>query len=178
MSKNQEASRVEASYMLYQGQMMLSQGDYDLALVPLQDCVDRHGNSEFGKIARVSLVQALAAAGDADGALAQADQYLAELGPSEPAHADLALMRAYILADAGRYAEAAEALAAQTSTDLPDLEYYSRTVRRAEWLSAAGQQAAARDLLEELKRAGDAGEVTVQANDLDNRLEVARALSR
>ena len=62
--KGQQASRIEASYMLYQGQMLLSEGQFELAMAPLQDCIEKHGGSEFGKYARLSLVQAMLANGE------------------------------------------------------------------------------------------------------------------
>ena len=178
LRKQQSAARTEASYILYQGQMLLGQGDYTLALGPLQECVEQYGGTEFGKYARLSLVQAHAGLGDAAGALAKIDEYLDEIDAGHPVHADLQVLRAYVLADVGEFAEAAAALAALTSTDLADDVYYERIVRQAEWLNSAGQPGQALVLLEGLESAAAAGELEVFAQDLENRLEIARVRAR
>ena len=174
--KGRAAAKAEASYMLYQGQMMVGQGDYDLAIGPLEDCIAEHGGSDYGKFARISLVQARLGLGQTDEALALIDSYLGEFGSGDPLNEDLLLLQANALADAGRYAEAAEVIAGLIRSDLPDAIYYDRTVRQAEWLREAGQAAAALTLLEELEAAADAGELQVYRQDLDHRLGVARAL--
>ena len=176
--KGQQAARAEASYMLYQGQMLLGQGDYAIALGPLQECVEKHGGTEFGKYARLSLVQARAGTGDHANALVKIDEYLGEVDRKHPVHADLKLLQAYVLADAGQFAEAAAALEVLTTSDLADDVYYERSIRRAEWLSTAGEHSQALSLLEELESAAAAGELDVFVQDLDNRLEVARVFAR
>lgn len=178
LRNQQAAARAEASYMLYQGQMLLGQGEYTLALAPLQECVEQHGGTEFGKYARLSLVQARAGSGDVAGALVKVDEYLEEVDTGHSVHADLQVMRAYVLADVGQFAEAASALAALTTTDLADDVYYERTVRQAEWLNSAGQSGQALDLLEGLESAAAIGDIEVFKQDLDNRLEVARVRAR
>lgn len=178
LKRSRTATAAEASYLLYQGQSLLSQGDYELAMASLQDCIDKHGNSEYGRLARVGMVQAMLGLRDVDGALARIDQYAADVPSGDPAAADLSLLRATALADAGRFAEAAEVLGGLIAVDLPDAVYYDRSVRRAEWLQAAGQHDAALNLLTELKQAVAAGELEIPGADLDNRLEVARALGK
>lgn len=174
--KGRAAARAEASYMFYQGQIMVGQGDYALAITPLEDCIAEHGDTEFGKYARLALVQAQLGLGQTDEALALIDTYLGEISGKVPIHKDLLLLQAGALADAGRYAEAADVMGGLITDDLPDAVYYDRTVRRAEWLGDAGQRGAALALLEELEASADAGEIDVLKQDLDYRLGVARAL--
>ena len=176
VQKGREASRVEASYMLYQGQMMLAQGEYEIAITPLQDCIDKYSGSEFGKFARVSLVQALLGAGETETALARLDEFMAEIPATHAAGQDLRSIQASAYADAGRFAEAADFQAALITDDLPDAVFYSRSVRRAEWLTKAGNNAAALAIYTDLESALAAGDLTVSGNDLANRMEVARAL--
>ena len=176
--KGQQAARAEASFMLYQGQMLVGQGDYALALAPLQECVEKHGGTEFGKYARLALVQARAGTGEYASAIVMIDEYLGEVDSKHPVHADLQVLRAYLLADTGQFAEAAGALAALTTTDLADDVYYERSIRRAEWLNSAGENGRALALLEELESAAAAGELKVFSQDLETRLEVARVRAR
>lgn len=176
--KGQQSAKAEASYMLYEGQTMLSQGEYARAVAPLRDCIEKHGGTESGQYARVSMIQAMVGMGDVDGALAAADQYLGEVKSGSAIHGDLELLRAYVLADAGDFGAAAAALAALTTPDLEDQVYYDLTVRRASWLGEAGETAQALSLLEELQSAAAAGDRQVPAQDLEKRLEVARIRTR
>ncbi|HOX26347.1 MAG TPA: tetratricopeptide repeat protein [Candidatus Krumholzibacteria bacterium] len=176
--RGREAARTEASYLLFQGQTLLAQGDYELAMAPLQDCVDKHGGTEFGEFARVAVVQARLGLGEFDAALAAIDQYSAEIPADHAASGDLRLLRASVLADAGRFAEAADAMAGMITADLDDSIYYERSVLRSKWLLAAGQRDAALNLLEELRQAVASGELEVTGNDLENRLALARAIGR
>ena len=174
--KGQQAARVEASYMLYQGQMLLGEGQYELAMAPLQDCIDKHGGSEFGKFARLSLVQAMLGNGEAEAALARIEEYSAELSSNHPAGRHLALVRAHALADAGQYAEAADAIAATITDQLPDPDIFERTVRQATWLQKAGRGAEAVTVLETLRDRAAAGDVQIFGNELETRIAAARAL--
>ncbi|MEZ4389399.1 MAG: tetratricopeptide repeat protein [Candidatus Krumholzibacteriia bacterium] len=176
LKNTRAAAAREASAQLYQGQVLLAQGEYSAAMGPLQDCVDDHGGSEFGRYARVALVQAMLALGDTEGALARIQQYVGELPATDPAAADLKLMNAYALADAGRPGEAADAIAATITADLSDAILYDRTVQQADWLIDAGRAGDAINVLEGLDRRARAGEITVATSDLENRLAVAKAL--
>ncbi len=174
--QSQEASRIEASYMLFQGQTFIDQGDFEGAVIPLRDCVEKHGGSEFGRYARVALVHALLGAGEVDEALAAADRYAAEIPADHPASTELALIRATALADAGRPAEAAAAMEALISADLPDNTYIQRSLRRVQWLREAGDHAAAVAVLQELRDAAAAGQITPIGTELERELERTRAL--
>jgi len=174
--QSQEASRVEASYMLFQGQTFIDQGDFEGAVVPLRDCVEEHGGTDFGRYARVALVHALLGAGEVDQALAAADRYAYEIPADHPAVTELALIRATALADAGRPAEAAAAMESLISADLPDNTYIQRSLRRVQWLREAGDRAAAVAVLEELRDAAAAGEITPIGTELERELERTRAL--
>lgn len=178
VSKGKAASQAEASFMLYQGQMYVGESDYDMAMVPLRACIEQHGDTDYGRYARVSMIQAMLGDGDAEGALQNIDQYLGEIPAGHVAHDDLLLLRAYALADAGRYGDAADAMAGLISGDLADGVYYDRTVRRAEWLRLAGRGAEAVTALEALKADAAAGKLEVAAADLDRRIDVARATAR
>jgi tetratricopeptide (TPR) repeat protein len=178
LSKGRAAARVEASYMLYQGQTLLTQGEYEMAMGPLQDCIEKHGGSEFAKYARLNLVQALIDLGDAEGALARLDEYAADIPVGHPAYKNMQLLRVTALADAGRPGEAADALAPLITDELSDQVYFQRTVRQAEFLQEAGRGQEALALLEGLKSAVAAGDRQVLGDELDNRIEVARILSR
>ncbi len=174
--QSQEASRVEASYMLFQGQTFIDQGDFEGAVVPLRDCVEEHGGTEFGRYARVALVHALLGAGEVDQALGAADRYADEIPADHPAATELALVRATALADAGRPAEAAAAMESLISAELPDNTYIQRSLRRVQWLREAGDRAAAVAVLEELRDAAAAGEITPMGTELERELERTRAL--
>lgn len=178
--KGQEASRQEASYLLYLGQSLLSQGDYLLALSPLEECVEKHGRTDFAKYARASVVEALLGSGEVENALARLDVYRQEVGPKHPARQKLELLQAHALADAGRFADAADALGRLTDRSLPDVLYYERTVRRAAWLERAGQPLESVKLLTSLKNAIASGDIQVAGldSDLEQRLQVVRALAR
>jgi len=174
--KGQQASRIEASYMLYQGQMLLSEGQFELAMAPLQDCIEKHGGSEFGKYARLSLVQAMLANDEPEAALARIDEYSGDVSADHPVARNLAVLRANGLADTGQFAEAADAIAATIDDHLADYEIYTRTVQQATWLQKAGDDAAALSLLENLRDRTAAGEIDNFGRDLDTRIEIARAL--
>jgi predicted negative regulator of RcsB-dependent stress response len=176
--KGQEAAQVEASYLLYHGQTLLSQGAYELAMAPLMDCIEKHGKSDYAQYARVSLVQAMLGAGEAEDALARVEVYRDEVRANHPARADLDLLHAYALADAGRHLEAAEALAALSLEGLNDPAVYDRHVQRSRWLHAAGDHAAAHQVLTELHQLIKSGELELPTSDIETRLEAARALMR
>ncbi len=178
LKNSRAAAAQESSALLYQGQTYLSQGEYAMAMGPLQDCVDDHSGSEFGRYARVSLVQAMLALGDAEGALARAQEYRAEVPADHPAAEELGLLEAFILADAGRPGDAADAMAAYITSDVADAIYYERSVQQADWLREAGRHAEAIAVLEGLERSASSGDLEIFANDLENRLAVARALHR
>ena len=40
--QSRSAAEAEASYQFYEGQLLVSQGDYDLAIIPLEDCIAEH----------------------------------------------------------------------------------------------------------------------------------------
>jgi len=178
LQQSRQAAQVEASYMLFQGQQYIDQGDFEAAVMPLRDCVEEHGGTEFGRYARVALVHAMAGAGQVDLALQRADEFAAELAADHPASRELAVVRANVLADAGRYAEAASAMAGLITPDLEDRIYIQRTFRQAEWLREAGDGAGAIRVLEELRDKVAAGEVAQMGSEVQNQLELARALQR
>ncbi len=174
--QGQNAARVEASYLLYHGQNLLGQGAYDLAIAPLQECIDRHGQTDFGRFARVGMVSALLGLGEVDNALARIDLYRTELKVGHPARQDLDRVYAYALADAGRHEEAAAALAQLPTAGLADVAVYERQLQQSRWLQTAGNHADAVRLLEDLQRRVLAGELEIPASDIEQRLATARAL--
>jgi predicted negative regulator of RcsB-dependent stress response len=176
VKSSRESAQREASAMLYQGQMLLAEGQATAAMGPLQDVIDEHGGTQFGTVARVSLVQALLQMGDPEGALARIAQYRDEVSADHPAAAELAVLEANALADAGRFGEAADALGATISDDLIDSVRYHRQTTRSDWLIAAGRVDAAIAILEDLDVAIKSGTMMSFGNDLENRLGVARAL--
>jgi predicted negative regulator of RcsB-dependent stress response len=176
--KGQDSANIEASFLLYHGQTLLSQGAHELAMAPLQECIDKRGKTEYAKYARVSLVQAMLAAGQTDDALLRAELYRAELNPRHPARADLDKLYVHALADAGRYETAAATLGEMPSGGLTDIMIYDRYLQRSRWLQAAGDHAGAYQILNELRQAIISGELKLPASDIDQRLEVARALQR
>ena len=171
-------ARVEASYMLYQGQIRVSEGDFAGANALLQECIDKHGNSEFGRNARVSQIAALIGLGETETALSKIDEHLAAIPGDHPSARDLQLIRANVLADAGQPEEAALALEPFIDGDLPDAVYIERRLQRADWLAAAGQHSESLAILEDLDRQAKAGEIEVFGNDIENRLATAQALYR
>lgn len=178
LKNSRAAAARDASAMLYQGQTLVAQGDYTAAMGPLQDCIDDHGGSEYSHYARVSLIQAMLALDETETALARIDQFSAEIPADSQAGQDLVQLKAFAMASAGQYVEAAAALEALISRDLDDTTYYQRNVQRVLWLQQAGQHADAVAVLENLEALTDAGEIDQFGNDLENRLAVARALNR
>jgi predicted negative regulator of RcsB-dependent stress response len=178
LQQSREASRIEASYMLYQGQSFLSQGDFEAAIPPLQDCVEQHGGTEFGRYARPALVNAMLGAGQAEIALQEAERFASELPADHPAATELALVRANALADAGRYAEAAAAMGELIGDDLEDTVYVQRVLRQAEWLRVGGDLAGAEAALQGLHDRIAAGEITTSGlgREVERQLEMVRAL--
>lgn len=174
--KGQQAAKMEASFLLYQGQLLLAQGDYDLALARLQACLENHRKTDYAKYARLGIVQALLANGEIDVALARLDEYRRDLRASDPVQVKLDNLYAHALADAGRFAEAVTALAALPDADLPPAFLMERRLQQARWLEAAGDHRGAVALLEELHQAVVSGKLEAQRPDLELRLEVARAL--
>lgn len=180
LRKSQRAAQQEASYLLYLGQNLLSQGDYQLAIAPLEQCIEKHGRTDFSRYARVGLVQGLLGLGDPQTALARSEVYRKELPAKHPAAQQLTHLHAVALADAGRYDEAADMLATMITSDLPDQAYYSLTLRRSHWLEAAGRPQESLAILTALQTAIAAGTLQLAnaGNELEQRLEVVRALAR
>lgn len=179
MRKGQESARIESSYLLYHGQTLLVQGDHDLAMVPLSECIEQHGGTDAGKFARVAMVRALLGAGQTEDAKSSLEAYRREIDPKHPAHAQLEQLQAYVLADEGRFEEAATALGDLITPEMPDAMTIDLTMLRASWLQKAGQPLAAHQLLQDLEAAIEAGQLDAggQASELERRLETARALS-
>jgi tetratricopeptide (TPR) repeat protein len=173
---SQRNAALEASAMLYRGQNLVAQGDFQAAMGPLQDCVDQHGDSEFANYARVSIIQALLAMNETEVALARVGEFKDAVPADHPAHGDLGVLEAYVLASAGKPGEAADAMEPFATRDLSDRMYYDRTVQRAEWLLDAGRAGEGIALLEGLDAAIRDGELDVAVGELEKRLAVARAL--
>lgn len=179
LRQGQAASQQEASYLLYLGQNLVSQGDYMLAIAPLEECIEKHGRTDFAKYARVALAQALLGFGEVDNALMRIEVFRDEVGSRHPAVEQLALLHAHALADRGDFEEAARAIGEITNLDLADEIYYDRVLQRARWFDAAGQHIAALNVLTELRDRIRAGLLQVTATDgeLELRLEVTRAMA-
>ena len=174
------AAEQEASYLLYLGQNLLSQGDYMLAMAPLEEVIEKHGRTEFAMYARVSMIQALLGVGEPAAAMARAEIYRTAIDNRHPASRLLAVVRANAMADLDRYGEAAQALAEVTTPDLPPSIYFNRTMQRARWLELAEDYTGALQLLERLDDSIASGALHVPeiARELEQRLEVVRALAR
>lgn len=169
----------EASAMLYQGQTFLAEGNYAAAGSVLQDCIDNHGGSDFGRYARVAQVQTFLASGEAERAVALVQQYRDDIPDGHPAARDLRLLEAYAVAAVGEAGEAADLIAGFITPDLPDGVFYERSVQRADWLRDDGRTTEAVGVLAELDRMVKSGERTAfPPNDLEKRLAVARAFHR
>ncbi len=179
LETSRENAAREASALLYEGQVLLAQGDHVGAMGPLQDCIDLHGGTEFAPTARVSLIQAHLRVGDAQTALALVDEFKNEVPAGAPAHEDLAVLGAHAVAGTGDFKAAADALAATIDEETADQIRYQRRVTQTEWLQAAGLHGEAVRVLEELDAAVKSGDLDAMVgNDLANRLGVARALAR
>jgi tetratricopeptide (TPR) repeat protein len=177
VQKSKAASASQASYLLYRGEGLLASGNLDAAQAPLQECVDRYGDSEFGRLARVSLAKAYLAAGANEDVIASVDLWLADVPDTHPVDRSLRVARATALSALGRHADAAGAFGELAATATTDTELFELTVRQSESLRHGGQSAEALRVLEALDARRARGEVTAPSTtDLRSRLEVLRAL--
>ncbi len=177
MKQAKAHSRDRASYLLYQGETLLSNGEAELAQSPLQECVERYGGTTFGRFARVGLAKSLLAQGSYEAALANADAALGEVPAGSPAARGLKQARAAAFASLGRYDEAASAYGELIPDARNDAETYDLSVRQAECLKAAGKLQDAVMVLEDLDAKVVRGDLEgVSKTDLDTRLAMMRAL--
>jgi predicted negative regulator of RcsB-dependent stress response len=177
MQKSKVSSTNQASYLLYQGEGMLSNGNLEGARVPLQECIDRYGDTEFGRLARVGLAKAYLAAGANDDAVASVDLWLKDVPESNPANRALKVARATALSSLARHADAATAFGELAASATAPAEVFDFTIRQADNLRLGGQPAEALKVLEALDGRRARGEITAPAaTDLRSRLEVLRAI--
>jgi hypothetical protein len=177
LQKSKAASANQASYLLYKGEGLLASGNLDGAQAPLQECIDRYGDTDFGRLARVSLAKAYLASGANNDVVTSVDLWLKDVPGTHPAARSLRIAKATALSGLARYADAAVAFGELAASATSDPEIFELTIRQAENLRQGGQPAEALRLLEALDGRRARGEITAPTNnDLRSRLEVLRAL--
>lgn len=177
MQKSKTASANQASYLLYQGEGLLASGNLAGAQAPLQECIDRYGDSEFGRLARVGLAKAYLAAGANEDVIASVDLWLADVPDTHPADRALRVAKATALSSLDRHADAAAAFGELAASATTDAELFELTIRQSESLRHGNQAAEALRVLEALDARRAMGEVTAPpTTDLRTRLEVLRAV--
>jgi len=170
---------IQASSLLYMGQSMLSGGSYEAARSRLQECVDRFGGNECGKLAHISLAEAQIALGENELALTTYDSAEQVFGAERPEQIAIMAGRAGALSNLELHEEAsAQIREILARDDLYPVRRYELYLLLAESERLAGNPAAGLAAIEELKGMIDAGELDVMPRDLDVRLEYFRSLSR
>ncbi len=177
MQKSKASSSNQASYLLYQGEGLLGSGNLDGAQAPLQECIDRYGDTEYGRLARVSLAKAYLAGGANADVLASVDLWLKDVPDDHPADRSLRIARATALSALNRHAEAAAAYGELAASATTDAEIFEFTIKQSDSLRVGGQPAEALRLLEALDARRARGEIKAPpTSDLRSKLEVLRAL--
>jgi hypothetical protein len=177
MQKSKASSTNQASYLLYQGEGMLTNGNLEGARAPLQECIDRYGDTEYGRLARVGLAKAYLAAGANEDAVASVDLWLKDVPESHPANRSLRIARATALSSLAKHAEAAAAFGELAASAKTDAEVFDLTFRQADNLRLGGQPAEALRVLEALDARRAKGEIKAPPTaDIRSRLEVLRAI--
>jgi tetratricopeptide (TPR) repeat protein len=177
MQKSKAASTNQASYLLYRGEGLLTSGNLDGAQAPLQECIDRYGDTEFGRLARVSLAKAYLAGGANNDVVTSVDLWLKDVPGGHPANRSLRIAKTTALSGLGRYADAAAAFGELAASATDDAQVFELTIRQSENLRQGGQPAEALRVLEALDGRRARGEIKAPTNnDLRSRLEVLRSL--
>ncbi len=177
LQKSKASSTTQASYLLYRGEGLLASGNLEGAQAPLQECIDRYGDTEFGRLARVSMAKAYLAAGANDDVVASVDLWLKDVPDDHPADRSLRLAKATALSSLQRHAEAAAAFGELAAAASSVGEVFEFTIRQSESLRQGGQAAEALRVLESLDARRAKGEITAPpSSDLRSRLEVLRAI--
>ncbi len=177
LQKSKASSTNQASYLLYQGEGLLASGNLEGAQAPLQECINRYGDTEFGRLARVSLAKAYLAGGANDDVVASVDLWLKDVPDDHPADRSLRVAKATALSSLRRYPDAAAAFGELAASAPTDAEVFEMTIRQAESLRQGGQAADALRLLEALDGRRARGEIKAPpTTDLRSKLEVLRAI--
>jgi predicted negative regulator of RcsB-dependent stress response len=178
MQKSKASSANQASYLLYQGEGLLASGNLEGAQAPLQECIDRYGDSEFGRLARVGLAKAYLAGGANEDVVASVDLWLKDVPDDHPVDRSLRIAKATALGALGRHDEAAAAYGELAASATKDAEIFELTIRQADNLRLGGKTAEALAVLEALDGRRARGEIKAPAStDLNSKLEVLRALA-
>jgi tetratricopeptide (TPR) repeat protein len=178
LQKSKASSASQASYLLYQGEGLLASGNLQGAQAPLQECIDRYGDTEFGRLARVGLAKAYLAGGANEDVVTSVDLWLKDVPADHPVNRSLRIARATALSSLHRYDEAATAFGELAASATDDADIFDMTIRQADCLRQAGKVAEALRLLEALDDRRARGEIKAPpTSDLRTRLEVLRAVA-
>ena len=176
-NQGQTKSRHSSSYLLYQGQSLLSRGSYSPARQRLQECIDRFGGTVAGKHARLDLAHALIALGENEAALLTLEDGLRIVGKAEQLHHNLLVFKATTLANLERYAEASDIYRDLLDAGPGDGERLELTMRLADCLRSTGRVQESIEVLEALQKDIERGDINVPSRDLESRLLMYRALA-
>lgn len=172
------AARVQAGVLFHQGENLLAEGQYQTAMIPLQEAVDQYGGTDFGKYARVSLARAMLAVGDDEAALADIERWQQDVPAEHPASRGLKTARAAALANLDRYGDAAAVYDELAATAPSGQERYDMRLRQADCLRRGGQPREALAVLESLQTAVQTREIEVSnVAGLENQITLVRALA-
>lgn len=178
LQRSKASAANEASYLLYTGEGLLMSGNLNGAQASLQECVDRFGDTEFGRLARVGLARTHLAAGANSDVVAAVDLWLNDVPADHPTARALRIARAAALSALDRHADAAAAFGELAANPQNDAELFDLTVRQAEALRRGGQAGEALRILEALDARRAKGDVVAPPTvDLRTKIEILRAIA-
>jgi predicted negative regulator of RcsB-dependent stress response len=178
MQQGQARSAQKASYLLYRGESLLQRGAFAEAKQPLQELRDSFGGSKFAAQGSFDLAQAQAALGENDTALATIDKALSDSGGDAGLKTALRMLKGSVLGSLKRFPEAQTTVRDLLQTPgLGARERYDGTLLLADLLRLDGKPGAAADLLTTLQKEIDSGTLDIEARDLENRIQLLKALA-
>jgi len=175
---SQRKSAATASQLLYRGEDLLAKGSHVSAQASLQECIDRFGGTEFGKIAHVSLAKTMIAMGENEQALASAESSIAAFSQNDPQYIDLMLLKATALNNLKRYNEAIVEYRSLLEKEILDPMIYDVSLRLADCLHADGNTGEGLAVLEQLEQRIENEDLDLSNRNLESRIEFYRAFSK
>jgi len=176
--KSQISAQESASFLLYQGQSLMSRGNFDAARAPLQECIERFSGTRSGKQARLDLAHSFLATGDNEAALASLEDGFSQVEATDPLYLKLLASKAATFINLAQYRDAEHIYRRLLAGNPNELEIGEWTMRLADCLQLEGRPDEAVALLEDLQSELESGKISKAPRDLESRLQVFRALAQ